>query len=102
MAPKDESLRLEGVQFATVEEQKTTTNSPRKNEVAGPKWKQLSVADVSGDEHDFQCCKEQYCTGTWNVRSMNQGKLDVVKQKMVRINFDISGIRELNGREWAN
>ena len=51
--------------------------------------------DVSADESKIQCCKEQYCIGTWNVRSMNQGKLDVVKQEMVGINIDILGISEL-------
>ena len=44
--------------------------------------------------------KEQYCIGTWNVRSVNQGKLDVLKQEMTRLNINILGIRELNGREW--
>ena len=50
--------------------------------------------DVSGDESKIQCCKEQYCIGTWNVRSMNQGKLDVVKQEtcQVRINIDMLGM----------
>ena len=51
--------------------------------------------DVSGDESKIQCCKEQYCIGTWNARSVNQGKLDMVKQEMVRINIDILGISEL-------
>ena len=51
--------------------------------------------DVTCDRSKAQCCKEQYCTGTWNVRSMNQGKLEVVKQKMARMNVDILGIREL-------
>ena len=51
--------------------------------------------DVTGDRNKFQCCKEQYCTGTWNVRSMNQGKLEVVKQEMARVNIDILGISEL-------
>ena len=51
--------------------------------------------DVSGGENQVQCYKEQYCIGTWNVRSMNQGKLDVVKQEMVRVNIDILGISEL-------
>ena len=55
--------------------------------------------DVSGDGSKIRCCKEQYCLGIWNVRSMNQRKLDVVKQEMVKINTDILGI---NGREWAN
>ena len=51
--------------------------------------------DVSGDESKFQCYKEQYCIRTWNVRSMNQGKLDVVNQEMARVNIDILGISEL-------
>ena len=51
--------------------------------------------DVSSDESKIRCCKEQYCIGTWNVRSINQGKLDVVKQEMVRININILGISEL-------
>ena len=63
---------------------KTTTNSFRKNDAAGSKWKQHSVVDVSGDESKIQCCKEQYCIGTWSARSMNQGKLDVVKQEMAK------------------
>ena len=53
------------------------------------------MVDVSGGESKVQCCKEQYCVGTWNVRSTNQGKLDVVKQEMVRMNIDILGISEL-------
>ena len=51
--------------------------------------------DVTGDRSKVQCCKEQYCIGTWNARSMNQGKLEVVKQEMVRVNIDILGISEL-------
>ena len=51
--------------------------------------------DVSGDGSKVHCCKEQYCIGTWNVRCMNQGKLEVVKQKMARANIDILGISEL-------
>ena len=50
---------------------------------------------VSDDESKIGCCKEQYCVGTWNVRSMNQGKLDMVKQEMARVNIDISVISEL-------
>ena len=74
MTLKDESLRSEGVQHATGEEQRRTTNSPRKNEVAGPKRKKSLVVDVSGDESKIWCCKEQYCIGTWNVRSKVNGK----------------------------
>ena len=51
--------------------------------------------DVSGGESKVQCYKEQYCVGTWNVRSMNQGKLDMVKQEMARVNTDSLGISEL-------
>ena len=51
--------------------------------------------DVTGERSKTQCCTEQYCIGTWNVRSMNQGKLEVVKQEMARVNIDILGISEL-------
>ena len=57
--------------------------------------KNNSVVDVTGDGSKVRCCKEQYFIGTWNVRSMNQGKLGVVKQEMARVNIDISGISEL-------
>ena len=60
-----------------------------------PKQKQYPVVNVTGDRSKIQCCKEQYCIGTWNVRSMNQGKLEVVKQEMARVNVDILGISEL-------
>ena len=53
------------------------------------------VVDVTGDRSKVQCCKEQYCIGTWNVRSVNQGKLEVVKQEMARVNVDILGISKL-------
>ena len=58
--------------------------------------------DVTGDGSEVRCCKEQYCTETWNVRSMNQGKLEVVKLEMARVNIDISGVRNLNGLKWEN
>ena len=64
MTLEDEPLRLEGVQYATRGEWRAITNSSRKNEAAGPKWKQCLVVDVSGDESKVQCCKEQYCIGT--------------------------------------
>ena len=51
--------------------------------------------DVTGDRSKVRCCKEQYCIGTWNVRSLNQGKLEVVKQEMARVKVDILGISEL-------
>ena len=60
------------------------------------KQKQHPVGDVTGDRSKVQCGKEQYCIGTWNVRSMNQGKLEVVKQEIARVNVDILGISELN------
>ena len=94
MVFKNESPRLEDVQYATGEEQGRTTNSPRKKETAEPKQKQCSDMEASGDESKIQCCKEQYCIGTWNVRAMNQGKLDLIKQETVRININL-GISEL-------
>ena len=60
-----------------------------------PNQKQYPAVDVTGDRSKVWCCKEQYCLGTWNVRSMNQGKLEVVKQEMARVNIDIIGISEL-------
>ena len=60
-----------------------------------PKQKQYPVVDVTGERSKVQCCKEQYCIGTWNVRSMNQGKLEMVEQEMARVNVDILGISEL-------
>ena len=92
MKLKDETPRSVGVQYATGEEQR---NSSRWNEEGEPKWKQHPVVDVSGGERKVQCYKEQYCIGTWNVRSMNQGKLDIVKQEIARVNNDILGISEL-------
>ena len=64
-----------------------------------PKRKQHPVVDVTGDRGRVQCCKEQYCIGTWNVRPMNQGKLEVVKQEMAIVNIDILGISELKWTE---
>ena len=64
-----------------------------------PKQKQYPAVDVTDERSKVRCCKEQYCIGTWNVRSMNQGKLEVVKQEMARVNVDILGI---SGLEWVN
>ena len=89
---KDELPRSVGAQYATGDKWK---NNSRKNEEMEPKQKQHPVVDVIGDGSKVWCCKEQYCIGTWNVRSMNQGKLEVVKQEMARVNVDILGIREL-------
>ena len=88
MTLKDELPRSVGAQDATAEEQR---NSSRKNKEAETKQKQCPVVDVTGGKSKIQCCKEQYCTGTWNVRSMNQGKLEVVKWEMARVNIDILG-----------
>ena len=60
-----------------------------------PKQKQNPVVNETGDRSNVRCCKEQYSIGTWNVRSMNQGKLKVVKQEMTRVNIDILGISKL-------
>ena len=92
MTLKDEFLSLVGAQYATGEEWR---NSSRKNEEMEPKLKQHPVVDVTGDGSKVQFCKEQYCIGTWNVRSMNQGKLEVVKEEMARMNRNILGNIEL-------
>ena len=60
-----------------------------------PKQRQYPVVDVTGNRIKVRCCQEQYCIGTWNIRSMNQGKLEVVKPEMARVNVDILGISEL-------
>ena len=87
---KEELPRLVGAQYATGHHWR---NNSRKNE--GMEQKQHPVVDVTGDRNKVQCCKEQYCMGIWNVRSMNQGKLEVVKQETARVNVDILGISEL-------
>ena len=89
---KEELPGSVNVQYATGDQWR---NNSRKNEETEPKQKQHPVVDVTGDGSKVRCCKEQYCVGTWNVRSMNQGKLEVVKQEMARVNIDILGIREL-------
>ena len=91
MTLKDEIPRSIGVQYSTQEEQR---NSPIINEVIASKRKKHPAIYVSDGESKVQCFKE-HCIGTWNVRSMNQGKLEVVKQEMVRVNIDILGISEL-------
>ena len=79
-------------QYATVNQWR---NNSRKNEGMEPKQKKYPVVDKTGDRSKVQCCKEKYCIGTWNVSSVNQGKLEVVKQEMARVNIDILGISEL-------
>ena len=92
MTLKYELPRLVDAQYATGEEWR---NNSRKNEELEPKQKQHPVVDATGDGSKVQCCKEQYCIGTWNVRFMNQGKLEVVKQEMARVNVDILGNSKL-------
>ena len=82
MTLKDELPRSVGTEYAIGEEWR---NSSKKNEQAEPKGKQCPAVVVTGDRNKLQCCKEQYCVGTWNVGSMNQRKLEVVKQKMARV-----------------
>ena len=89
---KEELPRSVGTQNATGDQWR---NNSRKNEGMGPQQKQYPVVDVTGDRSKVQCCKEQYCIGIWNVRSMNQGKSEVVRQEMARVNVDILGISEL-------
>ena len=88
---KEEIPRSVGAQYAADQ----WRNNSRKNERIEPKQKQHRVVDVTTNGSKVQCCKEQYCIGTWNVRSTNQGKLEVVKQEMARVSVDILGISEL-------
>ena len=92
ITPEDEPPRLIGVQYATREEWR---NSSRRNGEVGLKQKPHPVLDDSGGESKVWCCKEQYCIDTWNIRSMNQGKLNMVKQETARVNIEILEISEL-------
>ena len=89
---KEELPRSVATQYATGGQWR---NNSRKNEGLEPKQKQYPAVDVMGERSKVQCCKEQYYIRTWNVRSMNQGKLEVVKQEMARGNLEILGISEL-------
>ena len=89
---KDELPRSVAAQYAPGDQWR---NNFRKSEGMEPKQKQYPVVDVTGDRSKVWCCKEQYCIGTWNIRSMNQGKLEVVKQEMARVHIDILGISKL-------
>ena len=89
---KDELSRSVVAQYATGDQWR---NNSRKDEGIEPKQKQHPVVDVTGDRSKVQCHKEQYCIGTWNVKSMNQGKLEVVKQEMARLNINNLGISKL-------
>ena len=92
---KEELPRSVGVQHVTG---KQWRNNSRKNEGMNPKQKQYPAVDVTGDRSKVRCCKEQYCIGTWNVRSMNQGKFEVIKQEMARVNINIL---EINKLKWT-
>ena len=94
---KDKTLKIElhglvGAQYATGDRWR---NNSRKNKGMDPRQKQYPIVNLTGDRSKVRCCKEQYCIGTWNVRFMNQGKLQVVKQEMASVNADILGISEL-------
>ena len=89
---KEELPRSVGAQYAIGDQWR---NNSRKSEGIETEQKQYPVVDATGDRSKVRCCKEQYCIGTWNVRSMNQGKFEVVKQEMARVNIDILGISEL-------
>ena len=95
--PKDRILkeglpRSVGAQYVTGDHWR---NNSRKNEGMEPKQKQYPAVGVSGDRSKVRCYKEQYCIGTWNVRFMNHGKLEVVKQETARVNVNILGISRL-------
>ena len=83
---KDELPRLAGTQYAIGDQWR---NNSRKNEEMEPKQKQHPVVDVTHDGSKLIYSKQQYCIGPWHVRAMNQGKLEVVKQEMARVNIDI-------------
>ena len=89
---KEELPRSVGAQSAIGHQWR---NNSRKNEGMEPKQKDHPAVDVTSDGSKVRCSKEQYCIGTWNVRPTNQGKLEVVKQEMARVNIDILGISEL-------
>ena len=89
---KEELPRSVGAQYATGDQWR---NNSRKNEETESKQKQHPVVGVTGDGSKVQCFKEQYCTGTWNVGPINQGKLEMVKQEIAKVNINDLGIIEL-------
>ena len=89
---KEELPRSVGAQYTIGDQWR---NNSRKNEGMEPKQKQHPVVDGNGDRNKVWCCKEQYCIGTWNVRFMNKGELEVVKQETARVNINILGISQL-------
>ena len=96
---KDELPRSVGARCATGDQWR---NNSRKNEETEPKQKHHPVVDVTGDGSKGQRYKDQYCIGTWNVRSMNQRKLEVVKQEMASVNVNILGMNKPKWLEWVN
>ena len=94
----NELPRSVGAQYATGDQWR---NNSRKNEEMEPKQKQHPVVDVTGDGSKVWCCKEQYCIGTWNVRSTNQGKLEAIKQEMTRMSVNILGISFFSVTGWG-
>ena len=96
MVLEDEPPRLVGNQYATG---KQWRNNSIKNEEARLIWKYCSVVDMSGGKSKVQCCKEQYCTGTWNIRSMNSDKLNQIKQQMTRVKSTFQ--ESMNKNEWV-
>ena len=99
MVLKEKLPRSVDAQYATGDQWR---NNSRKNEGMEPKQNQYPVVDVNDDRSKVQSCKEQYCIGTWNAMSMNQGKLEVVKQEMARVSVDILGISELKWTGMVN
>ena len=91
---KEELPRSVGAQYAIGDQWR---NNSRKNEGMEPKQKQCPAMNVTGNRSKVGCCKEQYCIGTWKVRSMNQGKLEVVKQEMARVNIE----HRISELEWT-
>ena len=89
---KDELPRSVGAQYATEIDGELT---PERMNRQSQSKQQHPVVDVTGDGNKVRCCKEQYCIGTWNVRSMNQGKLEMIKQEMARVNINILGMSKL-------
>ena len=85
---KEELPTSVGAQYATGDQWR---NNSRKNAGMEPKQKQYPTVAVTGDRSKVQCCKEQYCIATWNVKSMNQGKFEAIKQEMARLNINILG-----------
>ena len=93
---KDELPRSVGAQYATGDQWR---NNSRKNEETESNQKQHPVVNMTGDGSKVQCCREPYCKGTWNIRSMNQDKLEGVKQEIIKVNTDVVGISELKWTE---